>query len=49
MKIPENETRIAGVSLITLLGGGGGQVTPSTKGGFSPRSQPFKIEWNNTR
>lgn len=44
MKIPENETKIAGVSLITLLGGGWGVAGhPSTKGGFSPRSQPFKI------
>lgn len=42
MKIPENKTKIAGVSLITLLGGGAGH--PSIKGGFSPRSQPFKID-----
>lgn len=41
MKIPENKTKIAGVSLITLLGGTG---HPSTKGGFSPRSQTFKID-----
>lgn len=42
MKIPENETKITGVSLITLLVGG--QVTPSTKGGFSHRSQLLKID-----